>query len=132
MTKLGLNDRVKLLQCNVVDYNFKDGVDAIYMLDIIHHVPEKEVPNIVQHCYNILSDNGILIIKDIETHSKLKVLFTWLLDKAMDYKTPVSYHSREKMIDLASSIGFSVKFHSLVDILPYPHIMYICQKQPAK
>ena len=126
--QLGLEKRVQFEHCNVLDYEFTDQVDGIVVLDLLHHIPTSAVPELIGHFYDTISENGVVMIKDIESKPWYKVAFTWILDKAMDPKTPVNYYSKEEMIQMLEGHGFDVKCHPLFDILPYPHILYICRK----
>ena len=40
---------------------------------------------------------------------------------------PVHYWRREELMDLLADIGFKTHHHAMVDVLPYPHVLYICQ-----
>lgn len=100
--------------------------DAAYMLDIIHHVPRASVPELVRWARAHLSAGGVLLIKDVADRPAYKRWFTLALDKAMDYRAPVDYWSPTDVTALVRSHGFVVHVHSMVDYLPYPHILYIC------
>ena len=126
--KLGLTDRVCFRNGNVLKYEFGERVDGIVVLDLLHHIPKGTVPEILRRFYEILPSGGIAIIKDVDNRPLPKVVFTWVLDKIMDLKTPVHYFSREQMSSMLRSVGFDVKYHELRDILPYPHILYVCRK----
>lgn len=102
--------------------------DAIYMLDIVHHIPENAVEPLIKIIHQSLTENGILLIKDIDTKPIYKRWFTWWLDKLMDPSTPVHYWSSRKLMALLTAHGFTVRRHHMVDYLPYPHILYICRK----
>ncbi len=114
---------------NVLDYPFDRPVDGIVMLDLVHHLPKGKADGILLHCHRILADGGVLLIKDVEDRPWWKMAFTWILDKAMDYRTPVNYYPRGKLVALLRRTGFDVHSHQMLDILPYPHIFYICRKR---
>jgi len=126
--RLALDEQVQFQDCDILDYEFKQQVDAIVLLDLLHHIPTSAVPGLINHFYNTISDDGVVLIKDIESKPWYKVVFTWILDKAMDPKTPVNYYSKAEMIHMLQEHGFDVKSHQLLDILPYPHVLYICRK----
>jgi hypothetical protein len=48
----------------------------------------------------------------------------------MDPGTPVRYWDAEALTRLLGEVGFSVHRHLMVDFLPYPHILYICERRP--
>jgi len=127
--RLEIKDRVRFECCNITKYNFKEKVDAIMTLDLLHHVTPIAIDSILSSFHRIINDEGVLLIKDIETWPPHKVAFTWLLDKAMDFRAPVNYFSRKRMIALLEYHGFVVKTCPIRDILPYSHILYVCRKR---
>lgn len=104
------------------------GVDAIYMLDLLHHIPLAAGTQLLKQCRDKLADGGVLIIKDVATRPVLKMAFTWLLDVAMTGGELPNYRSRSHMIEEIRALGFKVVRHSLIDVLPYPHELYVCTK----
>ena len=101
--------------------------DAVYMLDIIHHIPRQSVPELVSWARSHLSPGGVLLIKDVADRPFYKRWFTLALDKLMDHAAPVDYWSPDDVMALVRSHGFTVYVHRMVDYLPYPHILYICR-----
>ena len=102
--------------------------DAAYMLDIIHHIPPDTVRPLLDQLSKALPAGGRLIIKDVDTHPAWKRWFTHALDRVMDPGTPVRYWGGAELQGLLEEIGFTVHRHLMVDVLPYPHILYICQR----
>jgi len=127
--KVGDSHQIEFMTMNALEYQFQESMDAIVTLDLLHHLPADRVPPILECCYNNLSDEGILLVKDIESVPRYKVWFTWILDKFMDPMTPVHYYSRQQMSAILYKAGFDVKSHQMLDILPYPHILYVCRKR---
>jgi hypothetical protein len=72
----------------------------------------------------------MLVIKDVDRTPAYKRWFTLALDKIMDPATPVHYWEAGELTALLSDIGFGVRRHLMVDILPYPHVLYICRREP--
>ena len=127
--KLGVSEQIKFYQGDIRDYNFKADADAIVILDLLHHLPPEMLPQLLHDFYQCLDHtNGILLIKEVTTKPWIKMAFTWILDKLVDYQAPIHYYSKDEMLYLLQKHGFDVKFHYLHDILPYPHILYICRK----
>lgn len=102
--------------------------EATYVCDLIHHLAEKDREPLLANVYNSLVPGGIFILKDIDTSPRWKVLFTWVLDMLMSPQFPPKYVDSSTMRSLLERLGFDVKIHYLLDILPYPHILYICRK----
>ncbi len=106
-------------------FQIDQPIAAAYMLDLIHHVPEQSVKPLVATIAANLGADGRLLLKDIESSRSYKLVFTWLLDKLMDYRTPVRYWTPEEVQSMLESVGFEVYRHRMIDYLPYPHILYV-------
>jgi hypothetical protein len=127
--RLGLSN-VRYEVGNVVDFRGDTTYHAAYMLDIVHHIPEETVRPLLEHVAKTLPVGGLLVIKDVDRQPTYKRWFTHALDRLMDPKTPVRYWGGEELQALLESVGFGVRRHLMVDILPYPHILYICERLP--
>jgi 2-polyprenyl-3-methyl-5-hydroxy-6-metoxy-1,4-benzoquinol methylase len=101
---------------------------AIYMLDIIHHLPPGEVDSLLSHLTTTLEPGGILLIKDVDTRPTYKRLFTRALDGLMDIHGSVCYWDADRLQKTIASHGYRTYRHLMVDYLPYPHVLFICQK----
>ena len=112
--------------------DFRGGTqfDAAYMLDIVHHIPEDAVRPLLEQLAKVLPPGGRLVIKDVDRRPAWKRWFTHGLDKVMDPGTPVRYWSGEELQALAEAVGFRVYRHLMVDFLPYPHVLYACERLP--
>ena len=124
--RLGL-DNVAYEESDARDFKGDGEVAAAYMLDIVHHVPAAAVPPLLAGLRRSLPVGGRLLVKDVDTRPAAKRWFTWVLDRAMAPRTPVRYWSAEELTGALSRAGFDVHRHLMVDILPYPHILYICE-----
>jgi SAM-dependent methyltransferase len=109
------------------DFKGDGEVAAAYMLDIVHHVPVASVPPLLRALRRCLPVGGRLLVKDVDTRPLLKRWFTWLLDRAMAPATPVHYWSAEALTAALLDAGFLVHRHLMVDVLPYPHVLYVCE-----
>jgi cyclopropane fatty-acyl-phospholipid synthase-like methyltransferase len=124
--RLGL-DNVVYEEGDARDFKADAEVAAAYMLDIVHHVPPSAVPPLLTALRRSLPPGGRLLVKDVDTRPAPKRWFTWALDRAMAPRTPVRYWSAEELTRILERTGFDVRRHLMVDILPYPHILYICE-----
>jgi SAM-dependent methyltransferase len=127
--KLGL-ENVAYEVGDVMDFKGNETFDAAYMLDIIHHIPEAAVRPLLEQVRKILPAGGRLLIKDVDRRPFFKRWFTHALDKVMDPGAPVRYWEPDDLARLLHDIGFTVHRHLMVDILPYPHILYVCERRP--
>lgn len=101
--------------------------DAIYMLDIVHHLPRAEVPAFLARLKQRLEPGGVLVVKDIEDRPFWKVWFTLALDRLMVGREPIHYWSPRELAGELQRLGFDVVRHRMRDVLPYPHIVYVCR-----
>jgi cyclopropane fatty-acyl-phospholipid synthase-like methyltransferase len=127
--RLGL-DNVAYEEGDARDFKGDGEVSAAYMLDIVHHVPPASVPPLLRALRRCLPAGGRLLVKDVDTRPVLKRWFTWLLDRAMAPATPVRYWSAEELTQALADAGFVVRRHLMVDVLPYPHVLYVCEARP--
>jgi 2-polyprenyl-3-methyl-5-hydroxy-6-metoxy-1,4-benzoquinol methylase len=122
-----------------VDYHVGDGLDwttdesfdAIYLLDLLHHLPRASVAGFLEQLRARLRPGGVLVLKDIEDRPRWKVLFTLALDRLMVGSEPIHYWSPPELAAVLESLGFQVVRHRMRDFLPYPHIVYVGRLPPA-
>lgn len=112
------------------EFKGDSDVVAAYMLDIVHHIPPQTVPPLLGQLRRCLPPGGILLVKDVDTRPAPKRWFTWALDKAMAPTSEVHYWSADALTAALGVAGFRVYRHVMVDILPYPHVLYICEGRP--
>jgi SAM-dependent methyltransferase len=127
--RLGL-DNVAYEVGDARDFKGDEEVSAAYMLDIVHHVPPARVPALLCALRRALPPGGRLLVKDVDRHPAAKRWFTWLLDRAMAPATPVHYWSAEALTAALVDARFTVHRHLMVDLLPYPHVLYVCEARP--
>jgi 2-polyprenyl-3-methyl-5-hydroxy-6-metoxy-1,4-benzoquinol methylase len=125
---LRVEDRVVFRNMDVRQYGFGEPMGAVVAIDLVHHLLESQQRDILAHCCEVLEPGGILLIKDVDARPWPKVVFTWVLDKLMAPRTPVRYIHRDEMVERLTQLGLDVKVHNMLDILPYPHLLYVCRK----
>jgi 2-polyprenyl-3-methyl-5-hydroxy-6-metoxy-1,4-benzoquinol methylase len=128
-TTLGVSRRTSFCRQDASGLCESPGTyQAVYMLDILHHVDPTLHGKIISAIHDALVPGGVLVLKEIDTRPHWKVWFTWILDILMSPSQPPRYVSKKTLSSLLASVGFEVRTHALVDILPYPHILYVCRK----
>jgi SAM-dependent methyltransferase len=123
---------VEFVEADADDAKLPPELACVYMLDLLHHLPETKVAPLLSRVHGALVTGGTLLIKDVDTRPFYKRWFTLWLDRLMVGMEPIRYWSAEEMIDMLEDQGFTVYSHELRDILPYPHRLYICRKQTAR
>jgi 2-polyprenyl-3-methyl-5-hydroxy-6-metoxy-1,4-benzoquinol methylase len=126
--KLGL-DNVRYEVGDVLEWQPEASFDAIYMLDVIHHLPAERVPDFLTKLRSILAPGGILVIKEVADRPFFKRLFTLFLDRLMVGLTePIRYWPPDELRERLRGLGFKVHRHRMNDYLPFPHILYVCRE----
>jgi cyclopropane fatty-acyl-phospholipid synthase-like methyltransferase len=111
------------------DFRGRDAHAGAYMLDIVHHVPPEAVPPLLTELHGALAPGACLVVKDVDTRPALKRWFTYVLDRLVTPGSPPHYWPAERLQAALEGVGFRVYRHRMVDILPYPHVLYVCRKR---
>jgi 2-polyprenyl-3-methyl-5-hydroxy-6-metoxy-1,4-benzoquinol methylase len=129
--RLGLAN-VEYHVADVLQWEAPGGLfDAIYMLDVVHHLPQESVPAFLARLVSLLKPGGTLLLKDVSDKPRYKMLFTLALDRLMVGMEPIRYWSPAALGEVLQNLGLDVKRHLMNDILPYPHVLYICKRTEA-
>ena len=109
---------------DVRDAHLTGPFDGIYVLDVMHHIPEADQVPVLTRLRDLLRPGGVLVIKDITTEPHYQLLFTKLLDRLMvGLDEPLAYRHHRAWGALLASLGFKVRMVRVPDILPYPHVV---------
>jgi 2-polyprenyl-3-methyl-5-hydroxy-6-metoxy-1,4-benzoquinol methylase len=126
--KLGLRDH-SFVVGDVRDAALEGPFDAIYVLDVMHHLPREDQEQVLERFRSLLAPGGMLIIKDITTEPRFGLLFTELLDRVMvGWNEPLAYRHHREWGEMLASLGFKVRMVRVPDILPYPHVVIAARK----
>ncbi|HLE44673.1 MAG TPA: class I SAM-dependent methyltransferase [Methylomirabilota bacterium] len=101
---------------------------AAYMLDIVHHVPPETVEPLLSELHKAIRPGGCLLVKDVDTQPAYKRWFTHALDLLMSPGGVIHYWPAGELAALLQRIGFRVYRHLMVDVLPYPHVLFVCHR----
>jgi hypothetical protein len=109
-------------------YTLTHSINAAYLLDLVHHIDRVAARMLLATLMDALEPGGRLIVKDVDTKPAYKRWFTLVLDKAMDWRTRVDYWNQTEMMAALGSESVQVFRHSMIDYLPYPHVIYVANK----
>ena len=114
---------------DALDYRARSEHAATYMLDIVHHVPPGTVEPLLREIHQSLRPGGAAD-RQGRGHAPAPTSAgsPTLLDLAMDPGGRVRYWPADELQALLGRVGFRVHRHLMVDFLPYPHVLYVCQK----
>ena len=109
---------------DVRDAALSGPFDGIYVLDVMHHIPDLDQLPVLERLRDLLAPGGVLVIKDITTEPHYQLLFTKLLDRVMvGLDEPLAYRHHRTWGEMLASIGFKVRMVRVPDVLPYPHVV---------
>jgi 2-polyprenyl-3-methyl-5-hydroxy-6-metoxy-1,4-benzoquinol methylase len=114
---------------DVRDADVQGPFDAVYVLDVMHHIPESSQRDVLARLRDVLVPGGTLIVKDITTEPRFGLLFTELLDRVMvGFNEPLAYRHHRDWGAMLSELGFKVRMVRVPDVLPYPHVVIAATK----
>lgn len=106
--------------------------NAIYVLDVMHHVPREDQESLLGCLHDLLAPGGVLVLKDITTQPTYALKFTELLDRVMvGWNEPLAYRHHTEWGALLAGLGLRSRAVRVPDILPYPHVVIAAWKPPA-
>jgi 2-polyprenyl-3-methyl-5-hydroxy-6-metoxy-1,4-benzoquinol methylase len=104
--------------------------DAVYVLDVMHHIPEADQRAVLERLRDLLVPGGMLLIKDITTEPRFGLLFTKALDRLMvGMREPLAYRHHRAWGEMLVELGFKVRIVRVPDVLPYPHVVIAATKR---
>jgi 2-polyprenyl-3-methyl-5-hydroxy-6-metoxy-1,4-benzoquinol methylase len=126
--KLGIRN-VSFDQADLRDWRPDRSIAGAYALDVFHHVPPASGDRLLCDLYARIESGGRFLLKDIDTAPRAMLWFTYLLDALMSPRDDFHYRSAGAWQRQLRASGFSsIYLHYLWDVLPYPHILLICEK----
>ena len=106
----------------------KSKFDAILAIDLLHHLNPSQKKIFLTNSFSKLKNDGILIIKDIDTKPLIKYLWNYLHDLLMTNFSPLYFLSSSKTKKILNQNNFKIIKQGLYFNVLYPHIYYVCQK----
>jgi 2-polyprenyl-3-methyl-5-hydroxy-6-metoxy-1,4-benzoquinol methylase len=103
--------------------------DAVVMTDVLHHISDDKVRVLLRIIRSCLSDNGILVVLDVDRCPLRKFYTTYLIDRLLNLTRSLHYRSRDLLMHLLGQSDFWV--HHVVPAdqdLPLSDVIYLCRK----
>lgn len=113
---------------NITDVQIPNA-NIITAIDVLHHIPTLELQTkLLQSCHSVLSTNGKLIVKDVDTKPKWKHLIARFHDYIMAHGDSVLFQDKNSIINLLKKTGFEIEKIVNINKYPYAHILFIAKK----
>lgn len=126
--KLNIHN-ISFIRHDLRDWRPDHTITGAYALDIFHHLPIESGNRLLNDLSARLEPGGRFLLKDIDTLPRAMLWFTYLLDALMSPRDDFHYRSAGAWQRQLAASGFApIYMHYLWDILPYPHILLICDK----
>lgn len=100
--------------------------DVIYLIDVIHHVPQQYQNDFIAEIYNKMKKGATFVLKDINGAHPFVVL-----NKLHDivFAGEIGKEMKPKQVHhLLQNVGFSIVEEKKETIFIYPHYFFICIK----
>ncbi len=121
---------VSLRSEDVMKAELGDRFDGIVLLHVLHHLRSfDEQEALLKKCGELLTENGKLVILEVEKRPWWKHLIAWAVDHALYPGDGIFYRDRPQMEALLEKLGFSYEAAPMGDGRPFPHILYVCGLQ---
>ena len=103
--------------------------DAVVMTDVLHHIDDDDVRVLLRIIHSCLSDQGALVVLDVDRSPLHKFYATYLIDRLLNLTRPLHYRSRDLLMLLLGQSGFWVRQVVSADRgLPLSDVIYLCKK----
>jgi len=104
--------------------------DAVVMTDVLHHISDDKVRMLLQIIRSCLSDNGTLVVLDVDRSPLGKFLTTYVIDRLLNLTRSLHYRSRDLLMRLLGQSGLWI--HQAIPAdqgLPLSDVIYLCTKE---
>lgn len=105
--------------------------DAILAIDLLHHLNPLQKKHFLKDSFSKLKNDGILVIKDIDTRPLTKYFWNYFHDLLMTKFSRLYFLSSAKTQKILNQNNFKIIKKGLYHNFLYPHIYYVCQKNKS-
>ena len=118
--------------CTAIENLKTTQYDAIVMTDVLHHIDETNVKQLLEIATSCLHYNGTLTILEVDRRPLWKFYFTYLIDRLLNPMSALHYRSMQGLIHLLEQFPLSIKKVTRSHKgLPLSDIIYFCKKNNA-
>ena len=118
-----------------IHFRLQDGLDLKYeefdvivMSDFLHHLDYDQQGKLLNHCFRILPERGLLLIEEVGNRPLWKWISHFLIDRFLNFGSKQYYRSSGEWINLMKLMGFGLEIWPAHKHLPLPDILLVCRK----
>jgi hypothetical protein len=103
-----------------------EHLSAAFTIDLLHHMPPAAGHALLANIHARLSPGSPYLLKEIDTHNRPKLYFTYLLDCVMAPRDDYYYRSSAVWREVLTRVGFEgLHSYPLTNYIPFPHFLTI-------
>lgn len=102
--------------------------DAFILSDFLHHAPQSEHKNLLKKIVKLLTKDGILIVKEIDSKDGIRAKISRIFDFLFYPFQKVSFVNSEMLGAFLTSLGLKVSIIKVQKWFPGSTTLFICKK----
>jgi len=124
---------VSYLLGSIEDVSKDKPFDAITIVDVLYLLPEMKQKEILDTCYRLLADSGILVLKAQDTKPRWRYLWMRIQESVMvgmglTHGKGLHFMPVARTRQLLEEAGFQAECHRLPSRIFYPNVVFIGYK----
>ncbi len=109
----------------------REEYDVIVLSDMLHHLSYPEQDRLLEHCFRILPEGGLLLLEDVTTDPRWKWLAHFLIDRTLNLGKRQNFRRLADWIAALNQLGFTVEHYPAHRGIPLPDFLLKCRKVKA-
>lgn len=109
----------------------REEYDVIVLSDMLHHLSYPEQDRLLEHCFRILPEGGLLLLEDVTTDPRWKWLAHFLIDRTLNLGKRQNFRRLADWIAALKQLGFTVEHYPAHRGIPLPDFLLKCRKVKA-
>jgi 2-polyprenyl-6-hydroxyphenyl methylase/3-demethylubiquinone-9 3-methyltransferase len=108
---------------------------AATITDVLYLLPRDVKAAILRRCHQVLTPDGVLVLKTNDKHPRWKYAVAYAQEKLMTTlgltlsEHGLHFFSSEETLALLDEVGFRAERHVLPSWTPYPHVVFVGRKK---
>lgn len=112
---------------DINDFDTDKKFNVIVCIDVLHHINLANHKNIFEKVYRLLANDGIFIIKELDTRPYHKYLWSYIHDIILNGSP--NYLSNKDISSQLKENNFEIIFNENVCNMLYQHYILVCERK---